>query len=135
MLPRCGGANLSQPLISHFGTAGPLPDFENDEFSRLDRGNADHHDEPAIIEICLRHRRSIVFDKESLLRLLSLETTVFPQSRQNVADAVAHSHPQNFIVGFKDHPARALLRGGFHEDDQTADIHIPSAVQLAPGLT
>src|SRR5687768_11353729 len=102
--------------LSHVGTTSPLSNSNNDEFSRLDRCDTDDHDEPAVIEICLRHRGSITSDKKCLFRLLSLQHPFSPQSREKVGDRPPYLGPQGFVVGFKDHPLRALLERGFNKD-------------------
>src|SRR5712692_2787404 len=54
---------------SNFVIGSPLPDAEDDELGRRERGDADEAHEPPVVEIVLGHRRAIALHEKRLLRL------------------------------------------------------------------
>src|SRR5215212_11660509 len=46
---------------------GPLADAEHDELRGADRGDADQADEPAVVQVVLRHRGAVAAHEERLL--------------------------------------------------------------------
>src|SRR5207237_5961784 len=56
----------------------PLADAEDYELGGLGRGQADEDDEPAVVEVVLRHGRSVAADEVCVLRLVAQERAVAP---------------------------------------------------------
>ena len=54
-------------LLSLSACGGPQADAEDDELGRLHRRDADHADQPAVVDVGLRHRRAVALDEERLL--------------------------------------------------------------------
>ena len=71
-------AIASSSLSISFGVGGPLADAEDHELGRLDRRDADQADQPAVVEIVLRHRRAVAADEERLLGLVAEQRAVLP---------------------------------------------------------
>ena len=96
-------------LLLRLCSRGHLADAEDDELGRVQRRHADQADQPAVVEIVLRHRRAVAADEVGVLRLVAEQRAVLPLVEQEVGDGAAHVGPQLGAVGLEHRPLRALV--------------------------
>src|SRR5262245_10576476 len=87
----------------------PLADAENDEFRRAQGRHADQADQTSVVQIVLRHRRAVAFDKKCLLWLFAEQRAAHPFAEQKILDGAADVGPQKIAVRLEDRPLRALV--------------------------
>src|SRR5262245_50104135 len=98
---------------SNLAVRGPLANTEDDKFGRPQRGDADQANEPAIIEIVLRHRRTVALDEVGLFRLVTQEGAHLPFVQEEVFDGAPDIGPELLAIGFEDGPLRSLVDRSF----------------------
>ena len=86
--------------------------------------DADDADQPAVVDIRLRHRRAVAFDEVRLFDLGSFEAAVAPDQSQKIGNRSAHPRPQIFLVRLEDHPLQAAVDRCLDENHQPAHIEV-----------
>src|SRR4051812_47005916 len=77
----------------------PLTDADDHELGRPQRRDADKDDEPAVVDLLLRHRALVTPDEERVLRFGPDEATVAPQRGQELLDLLADAGPEPLVIG------------------------------------
>src|SRR4051812_17983736 len=82
-------AEFSRQGSRSFVIGGPLADAEDLEFRRLDWRHSHHADQPAIIEIVLRHGRSVAANEVRFLRPGPQEFAGLPLVQEEILNRCA----------------------------------------------
>src|SRR5687767_2883654 len=110
-----GGACLRLlPVVA----AGAHTKSENHELGRLDRRDANLANEPAVVDIVLRHRCPIALDEECIVGPTPDETAVPPYPGEKVLDRLADRRPRRLRVGFEHDPLQTPVDRLLEEDEQ-----------------
>src|SRR5262252_3360255 len=99
------------------GVGCPLPDAEDHELGRLDRGDADQADQPAVVEIVLRHGAAVAQNEVGFIGGRAHERAVTPLHLEKVLDGAGDVAPQRLVVGLEDDPLRSLVDGVLKVDE------------------
>src|SRR5262249_49572116 len=94
---------------------------DDDEFRRLQRGEADNYIDYSEIDIVLRGRFGIDFDEIGVARLLALERALAEQIVHKCASGDADLRPERLIVRLKDRELQAAVETLLDEQRQPAD--------------
>src|SRR5581483_2816284 len=86
-----------------------LAEAEDHELRGLDRRDADEADQSTAVDVTLGHRRPVAADEERLLRRGAGETTVAPETLQEVRDATDDPRPGRLDVVLEHDPLGAPL--------------------------
>src|SRR5215472_15261281 len=106
------------------GVGGPLPDAENHELGRLDGRHADQADQPAIVEIVLRHRAAVAEDEVRLVGSLAEQRSVAPLNLEEVLDGPGDVAPQRLVVGLEYDPLSRFIDGVLEIDEQPPHVDV-----------
>ena len=88
------------------------------------RRDADQADEPAVVDVVLRHRRAIAADEVRLLRLVAEQRALLPLVEQEVVDRASYVRPQRLAVGLEHRPLRSLVDRVLEEREVAAQVHV-----------
>src|SRR5687768_4086963 len=116
--------SVSPPLTLVIRVCRPQADTYNDKLGGFDRCNANHNDQPATIDVSLRHRGTVALDEVGFFYLRPFERAVAPDEGQEVRDRTAHPRPERFRIRLEYHPLQTAINRGFDEDQQAAHIDI-----------
>src|SRR5205085_2589525 len=94
---------------SRVGVGRPLADTEDDELRRIGRRHADQADQPAVVEVVLRHRGAVAAYEERLLRLGAHQRAGAPCRDEEVLDGLADRAPEPLVVRLEDGPLGRLV--------------------------
>src|SRR4051812_41174436 len=101
-----------------------LTNSEDDELGRLQHGDADLANKPAIVEIGLRHRAPITAHEIGLFRRAAEQRAVPPLGVEELADGFTDVGPKGLAVRLEDGPLGAAVDGGLDVVEIAADAHI-----------
>src|SRR4051812_32100772 len=104
------GMSSSSPLRcpSAARVGGELADAEDHELRRLDRRDPDEADQPAVVEVVLRHRGAVAAHEVRLLRRGAQECAGAPLDVEEVLHGAADVAPQRLAVGLEHRPLGGL---------------------------
>ena len=74
---------------------GFLLNPEDHKFRRLDGSDADQTDQPAIVDVILRHRGTVAFHEERLVGFCPLQGTTSPGGGQEIRDCLPNARAQS----------------------------------------
>src|SRR5690242_15716134 len=112
------------PSVTLLCVARPLAYTENDEFSRLDRRNADFHDHLPNIAGFRRIGFFVALDVESLIRCQTEQRTAAPDHCEEGRHITADTSPEEGIVRLEDDPLRAVFEAVLDHAEQAAHVDI-----------
>ncbi len=112
-----GSSGSSEP-------SGPLADAEDHELGRPHRRDADEYDEPAVVDVVLRHRGPVAPDEERVLRLRPDQAAVAPERGQELLDLLADARPEPLVVRLEHDPLGGLVDGCLDEGSEAADVDV-----------
>ena len=105
----CHGTPLLRVGVHDFAISRPLADAEDHELGGLQRRDADQADQPAVVEVVLRHGRAVALHEVGLLGLVAEQRAALPFVEQEILDRAPHVGPQRVAVGLEHRPLRALV--------------------------
>src|SRR5262249_20483142 len=94
-------------MTLHLHLAGQLLDLEDDEFRRLERGEADEDVHDAEVDVVLSRRLGVALDEVGVLRRRALEGALPEEVVHEGADVQADLRPERLVVRLEDDPLRA----------------------------
>src|SRR5258707_8027492 len=103
---------------------GPQADADNDKLRWFYRCDADHDDQPPIVDICLGHRGAVHFNEVSFLGLGAFQRSVAPGAAQEVAHRTIDACPERFGVRLKHNPLQPAFNRRLDEDHQSPHVHV-----------
>src|SRR5213082_3134058 len=80
---KVGMAPSSARGVGH-GIARPLADAEDHELGRVHGGHADQADQPAVVQVVLRHGGAVAAHEEGTVGLLAHQRAVLPLHQEEV---------------------------------------------------
>src|SRR3569832_393157 len=112
----------SKPLL--LGLNRLLANPEDYKLGGLHWCDADVANQPAVIDVVLRHRGAIAFDEERFFLRHSHQCAGAPHADQEVGDAAPHPGPEWLVVWFKHDPLRAFVNGLFDEQEEPPHVDV-----------
>ena len=108
----------TRPQIKQTGYA------ENHELCRTHRSHSHHGDQPAVIDVVLRHRRPIAANEVGLAGGLAHERTRFPEAGQKSIDCPRHDVRESDTVELEDDPLQSALEGVLDEYQKAVHVDV-----------
>src|SRR5271168_1040688 len=108
-------------MLSLGGLPSDLLDLDDDEFCRLERGEADQDVDDAVVLVGGRGGFAVALDEVGLLRRGALEGALGEERLHEGADVEADLAPEGSIVGLEDNPLRSTVEAGFEEEGEAPD--------------
>src|SRR5215471_7148798 len=117
---------ISAPRRSGGGGRGPLADSEDDKLGGLGRRHPDEADEPAVVQVVLRHGRRVAPDVIRLFGLAAEQRAGLPLAEQEAFDGVPDRVPQGWPVDLENDPLGALV------DRLLQVVEVPAHAEVLP---
>ncbi len=110
-----------QSTAFDFVVGSPLADAEDHEFCGMQGSHTDQDDEPAIVDVMLRHRGAVTLHKVSFVRFASHQSSTAPLIEKEIRNNLTDVLPQVVAIGFENDPLGAVVDGVFEISKVAAD--------------
>src|SRR4029453_5203720 len=106
------------------GVERPLSDTQDRELRGLCRRHADHADQPAAVDVLLRHRGAVALHEERLVFRDAHQRAAAPDRPEESGHRLAHRRPGGLVVPFKSYPPGAAVDRALDEDEEPPDVDV-----------
>src|SRR5690349_10041677 len=87
-----------------FCVGRPEADADDHKLGGLHGRDADDGDEPAVVDVGLRHRGAVTTHEVSFLGLRTFQGSTAPDGSQEVRNCAANASPERVGIWLEDHP-------------------------------